>query len=197
MKLTNISCGVIIVGALASSFMVTEHFHKSVQKSPQITQVVEQPSPKELRLRNATQTEQKVLNFLVNIGITDRNAVATVLGNIKQESKFDTRVCEGGKRTGYRGCRRGGFGLIQWTTVGRYNGLGKYASSKGADPNNLQTQLEYMSTERPWKRAVGSFKTPGKSIDSYMNSAHVWLGWGVHGERTNYAYDYADRLYWA
>ena len=68
--------------------------------------------------------------------------------------------------------------------------------SRNADPNDLQIQLEYMLTERPWKRAFGSFKTPGKSIDSYMRSAHIWLGWGVHGERTNYAYDYADRLYW-
>ena len=30
--------------------------------------------------------------------ITDRNALATILGNIKQESNFTANVCEGGAR---------------------------------------------------------------------------------------------------
>ena len=201
MKLPNIKTGTVVVGALASFFMITEHMAvRSYEPSPAKQQVVEEPQqepqPRTLRLQGASPTEQEVLEFITEIGITDKNAVATILGNIKQESKFETRICEGGKRTGYSGCHRGGFGLIQWTTPGRYSGLGKFARSRNADPNDLQIQLEYMLTERPWKRAFGSFKTPGKSIDSYMRSAHVWLGWGVHGERTNYAYDYADRLYW-
>lgn len=199
MKLPNIKTGTVVVGALASFFMVTEYMAvRSFKPTPAKQQVVEEPQqePRTLRLEGATPAEQEVLEFITEIGITDKNAVATILGNIKQESKFDTRVCEGGKRTGYSRCYRGGFGLIQWTTPGRYTGLGKYADSRNADPNDLQIQLEYMLTERPWKRAFGSFKTPGKSIESYMKSAHIWLGWGVHGERTNYAYDYADRLYW-
>lgn len=200
MKLLNIKTGTAVVGAVASFFMITEHLAvRSFESTPAKEQVVEQepqPQPQTLRLQGASLTEQEVLEFITEIGITDTNAVATILGNIKQESKFDTRVCEGGKRTGYSECHKGGFGLIQWTTPGRYTGLGKYASSRNGDPNNLQIQLEYMLTERPWKRAYGSFKTPGKSIESYMKDAYVWLGWGVHGERTNYAYDYADRLYW-
>ena len=77
--------------------------------------------------KNFTTTETAVLIFLQKRGITDKAALATILGNIKQESKFDTRVCEGGVRTGYHGCHRGGFGLIQWTTAGRYRGLGIFA----------------------------------------------------------------------
>jgi|TARA_R100000455_G_C6272571_1_gene129457 hypothetical protein len=198
MKVPNIKTSVAIVGALASFVVVTDYISIKFQKPPVTLQSTElpPPTPKELKLRKATETEQVVLDFIVDVGITDKNAVATVLGNIKQESRFDTYVCEGGKRTGYRGCHKGGFGLIQWTTFGRYNGLGKYARSRNADPNNLQIQLEYMLTERPWKRAVETFKTPGKTIDSYMDAAHIWLGWGVHGARTNYAHDYADRLYW-
>jgi hypothetical protein len=27
-----------------------------------------------------------------------------------------------------------------------------------------------------------------------MNYAYDWIGWGYHGARTSYAYDYASRL---
>ena len=37
-------------------------------------------------------------------------------------------------------------------------------------------------------------KMPGKSIDRYMDYAYNWIGWGHHGARTSYAYDYASRL---
>ena len=37
-------------------------------------------------------------------------------------------------------------------------------------------------------------KTPGKSIDRYMNYAYNWIGWGIHGARTSYAYEYANRF---
>ena len=57
-----------------------------------------------------TPREEAVLKFLQERGITDRAALATILGNIKQESRFDTIVCEGGRRTGYHNCYSGGFG---------------------------------------------------------------------------------------
>ena len=101
---------------------------RSYKPSPAKQQIIEEPQqepqPRTLRLQGASPTEQEVLEFITEIGITDKNA-ATILGNIKQESKFETHICEGGKRTGYSGCHRGGFGLIQWTTPGRYKGLGK------------------------------------------------------------------------
>ena len=37
-------------------------------------------------------------------------------------------------------------------------------------------------------------KTPGKSIDRYMNYAYNWIGWGINGARTSYAYEYANRF---
>jgi hypothetical protein len=37
-------------------------------------------------------------------------------------------------------------------------------------------------------------KTPGKSINRYMDYAYSWIGWGHHGARTSYARDYASRL---
>ena len=47
--------------------------------------------------------------------ISDRNALATILGNIKSESNFHPNICEGGARVSYRDCHSGGYGLIQWT----------------------------------------------------------------------------------
>jgi len=143
---------------------------------------------------NFTETETKVLNFLQDRGITDRAALATILGNIRQESLFKTRICEGGAMTGYHNCRRGGFGLIQWTTLGRYNGLGTFARNYGGDPNELETQLRWMVNEREWLLVDHIWKTPGKSINSYMNAAYRWLGWGIHGNRTHYAQNYYNSL---
>lgn len=143
---------------------------------------------------NFTQAEARVLEFLQERGITDRAALATIMGNIKQESLFQTNICEGGARTGYHGCRRGGFGLIQWTTLGRYNGLGAFARNYGGDPNTLETQLRYMVNENQWVSNEHIWKTPGKSISSYMNAAYRWLGWGIHGHRTKFAYNYYDAL---
>ena len=102
--------------------------------APETEEVVAQPEPEGKpiwRGKNFTATETAVLLFLQEQGITDRNALSTILGNIKQESKFDTKICEGGKRTGYARCYSGGFGLIQWTTPSRYDGLGRFAKSNG------------------------------------------------------------------
>ena len=158
-----------------------------------------EPEPITLKWRGKNFTEQEtiVLDFLQERGITDRAALATILGNIKQESMFDTRICEGGARTGYAGCHRGGFGLIQWTTTGRYNGLGSFARKYGLDPNELSTQLRWMVNERQWRDNEYVWKTPGKSINQYMNAAYRWLGWGIHGARTTYANQYYQALYQA
>ena len=145
-------------------------------------------------LPGASAEEQRVLEYFQDYGITDKAALATLLGNIKQESKFNTRVCEGGKSTGYHGCHRGGFGLIQWTTPGRYAGLKRYAANNKCDIHSLECQLGYLTHEIEWRKAEHGFKRPGNSINGYMHYAKRWLGWGVHGARTTYAEQYYNRL---
>ena len=145
-------------------------------------------------LPGASAEEQKVLEYFQDYGITDKAALAVLLGNIKQESKFNTRICEGGKHTGYHHCHRGGFGLIQWTTPGRYAGLKRYALNNKCDIHSLECQLGYVTHEVEWRKVEHRFKTPGKSIGAYMLDAHRWLGWGVHGSRTTYANQYFNRL---
>lgn len=145
-------------------------------------------------LKGATPEEQKVLDYFQDYGITDRSALAVLLGNIKQESKFVTDICEGGRRTGYHGCHRGGFGLIQWTTPGRYAGLKAYANRNRCDIHSLDCQLGYLTHEIEWRKAEHGFKRPGNSINGYMHYAKRWLGWGVHGARTTYSHQYYNRL---
>ena len=139
--------------------------------------------------------EQMALDAFHARGITDKNAIAALMGNIRQESKFIPDICEGGARVPYEHCHSGGFGLIQWTTTGRYDGLGRHAKNMGLNPSTTEAQLSYLFTEREWRSVEPYMKTPGKTIEWYMKHAYKWLGWGVHGARTDYAYNYARMLY--
>jgi hypothetical protein len=156
--------------------------------------VPEKPKVKRLVCKGCNTNESRTLEFLQKRGITDKNALATIMGNIRQESTFTPNVCEGGARVSYHQCRRGGFGLIQFTNAPRFYGLGKFAARIGGDPSTLDTQLQYMLHEGDWKMIENQMKTPGKSIDDYMRLARKWIRWGHHGARTDYAYNYANRF---
>jgi hypothetical protein len=151
--------------------------------------------PKELRLicKGCNEHENATLAYFQDRGIKDRNALATIMGNIRQESTFIPNICEGGSRTSWRNCD-GGYGLIQWTSANRYYGLGDFARKFGGSPSSLHTQLRYLTNEVQWKEIEDRMKIPGKSINRYMDYAYSWIGWGHHGARTSYAYDYASRL---
>jgi hypothetical protein len=160
-----------------------------------ILEVAPTPMPKEKRLicKGCNEHENATLAYFQDRGIRDRNALATILGNIKQESMFVPNICEGGSRTSWHSCY-GGYGLIQWTSANRYYGLGDFAKKYGGSPSELHTQLRYLTTEVQWQRIEDRMKTPGKSIDRYMNYAYSWIGWGIHGARTSYAHQYASKL---
>jgi hypothetical protein len=153
----------------------------------------EKPKEKRLICKGCNEYESTALAFFQERGIKDRNALATIMGNIRQESTFIPNICEGGSRTSWSNCG-GGYGLIQWTSANRYYGLGDFAKKYGGSPSSLHTQLRYLTTEVQWQRIEDRMKIPGKSIDRYMDYAYSWIGWGHHGSRTSYAYDYASRL---
>jgi hypothetical protein len=145
--------------------------------------------------KNLSRNEQIVLEFLQEErGIRDKVALAVIMANIQQESKFEPNICEGGARVPYDRCYHGGYGLIQWTSANRYRGLGQFARRYGGDPSDLRTQLRYMVNEVQWKRAEKVFKQEGLSIHQYMNAAYRWLGWGVEGPRVQYSYRYINQL---
>ena len=144
------------------------------------------------KLEGASVQEQMALRAFQDRGITDRLALATLMGNIKHESQFKPDICEGGARVPYEQCHTGGFGLIQWTTLNRYRGLGEFCRKYNCNPSTTEGQLRYMFNEVQWQNVEQVFKTPGQSIEWYTSKgAYPWLGWGIHGYRTDYAYDYA------
>ena len=173
-----------------SPFSVIKEFETKTTTKEVVTK---KPKEKKLICKGCSNIEQDALDYFQDIGIKDRNALATIMGNIKQESTFQSSVCEGGSITSYHNCGRG-YGLIQWTSANRYYGLGDFAKKYGGSPSSLQTQLRYLTNEVQWQRIEEKMKTPGKSINRYMDYAYSWIGWGHHGARTSYARDYASRL---
>jgi len=144
-----------------------------------------------------TPQEQYVLDQLQDKTlIRDKNALATIMGNIKQESRFVPNICEGGARVNYDQCHRGGYGLIQWTTAGRYRNLGLFCKKYGCDPSSLEGQTRYMINENIFQTQLPSFEGRGWTVSQYMRPAYNWLGWGVKGARQQYAYDYTKKLVW-
>ena len=126
--------------------------------------------------------------------ITDRNALATIMGNIKQESKFYPDICEGGARVSYNDCHRGGYGLIQWTSTQRYLGLSYFANKYECDPSTLECQTRYMINEPIFQKVLPQFEGSGQTVSYYMKPAYYWLGWGIKGNREIYAYDYTKKM---
>ena len=144
---------------------------------------------------DCTPEEQYVLEELQeHTRITDRNALATIMGNIKQESNFTSNICEGGARVSYVDCKVGGYGLIQWTSVGRYKGLGNFCAKYGCDPSTLQGQTRYMINEPIFQRYLPMFEGGGQTVRQYMVPSYYWLGWGIKGNRETYAYEYTKKL---
>ncbi len=140
--------------------------------------------------------EAKVVAYLQtpSVNITDKNAIATILGNIRQESNFIANICEGGARVSYHDCHRGGYGIIQWTSINRYNNLGKFGIRYACDPSTFDCQLRYMVNESVFQRQLPYFQAGGQSITHYMAPAYRWLGWGIKGNREVYAWDYLNKL---
>ena len=153
---------------------------------------------KDWKCPGCTPNEKYVLAQLqAKTNITDRNALATIMGNIKSESNFVPNICEGGARVSYHNCLRGGYGLIQWTSIGRYKGLGSFCKRYGCDPSSLEGQTRYMINEPIFQKYLPEFEGGGQPVHQYMVAAYYWLGWGIKGYRQQYAYQYVKKLVWA
>jgi len=146
---------------------------------------------------SCNKNEQYVLAQLQErTNISDRNALATIMGNIKSESGFRPNVCEGGAIVPYQQCRRGGYGLIQWTTQARYSGLGKFCKKYECNPSSLEGQTRYMINEVHFQKVLPEFEGHGQPVHQYMVAAYYWLGWGIKGHREHYSYNYTKKLVW-
>ena len=165
-----------------------------IEAPPAVELAVDQYGPT-WKCPSCNENEKYILEQLQSkTKISDRNALATILGNIKQESNFIANVCEGGARVSYSECRRGGYGIIQWTSLGRYLNLGKFAKKYGYDPSTIEGQTAYMINESVFQRYLPEFEGGGQTVSQYMVPAYYWLGWGIKGNRELYAYDYVKKM---
>ena len=193
MTITTLAGAVGIGSAIALTAAVNTP--APVSSPPPVVSIeVEEYEPR-WTLPTGNPAEQYVLEQLQeHTNITDPNALAAILGNIKQESNFRANICEGGARVSYRDCRSGGYGLVQWTSINRYNNLGKFCENYGCDPSSLEGQTRYMINESTFQRVLPEFEGRGFTVSQYMVPSYYWLGWGIKGKREVYAWDYSKKL---
>tara|TARA_R100000734_G_C3286579_1_gene79178 strand:- start:161 stop:808 length:648 start_codon:yes stop_codon:yes gene_type:complete len=185
----------ITILATASSTYASTKIENEVDK-PTPIEVVEYVKPK-WDCPDCNSNERYVLDKLQEYTkISDRNALATLMGNIKSESNFHADICEGGARVPYNQCHSGGYGLIQWTTISRYNGLGSFCDKYECDPSSLEGQVRYMVNENQFQKVLPEFEGGGQTVRQYMVPSFYWLGWGIKGYREQYAYEYSKKLVW-
>ena len=83
---------------------------------------------------NGGTIQEMVWNALVSAGFSEYST-AGVMGNINGESGFDPAIIEAGNGIGY--------GLCQWS-YGRRTNYEAYAASKGKEPSDVNTQIEFL-----------------------------------------------------
>ena len=192
MKIMNL----FFIGVVTTGTFFSFLFKEPNQKiDPPVEIAVQEYKSPSWKCPDCTPEEKYILQELQEkTKIADRNALATILGNIKQESKFIANICEGGARVPYDRCRRGGYGIIQWTSENRYLGLGNFAKKYGCDPSEFKCQTRYMINEPVFQKYLPMFEGSGESISQYMVPAYYWLGWGIKGNRETYSYNYYQKL---
>lgn len=79
---------------------------------------------------------ERIFNYFLSQGLT-REQAAGIAGNAMAESSGDPTIVS---RSGYRG-------IFQWDRANRWPRLEEFASSRGLDPNLLETQLEFAYDE--------------------------------------------------
>lgn len=86
-------------------------------------------------------TKKAVWSYLVNDLEMNREGAAGVMGNIEQESRFDTNAYNPDDVDG-----NPSGGLVQWH-AGRFNNLKNYAAGIGKDWTDVQSQVGYLGQE--------------------------------------------------
>ena len=189
---------VFILGASSISKSAPKQKENTITPEENAVSIPEDPIKPSWKCPECTPNEKVVLAALQeHTKISDRNALATIMGNIQQESKFISNICEGGARVTYENCLRGGYGLIQWTSINRYRGLGNFAVKYDCNPSELDCQVRWMINEPIFQRVLPQFEGGGQTVSYYMRPAYYWLGWGIKGNREIYAYDYTKKMVWA
>lgn len=128
---------------------------------------------------------EKTWNFLIGKGLTAEQT-AGIMGNLKHEGHFEPRLVEYGwlnsrgeesvagqpsslddvipPNRNSKG--QPGYGIVQWTSPGRKDGLQALSDEKGIPPSDLGLQLEFL-----WKELNESYKS--STLDPIMATDDV------------------------
>jgi len=114
---------------------------------------------------------EQVYNFLISKGLKNFQA-AGFMGNLQAESGFNPRRVQGtttpaGDKDTMALDGKTGYGLVQWTSLGRQQALHDAAVKASTIDGDMTTQLNYMWTE------VNSSGYKSNSLDPLMRSTTV------------------------
>ena len=130
---------------------------------------------------------QIVYNFYKAKGLNN-NQIAGIMGNIQQESEFDTTATNDSS---------GAYGLFQWLGS-RKTELQKYAKQKGTDVSDIMTQLEFSwnemnSTESKTLSMLNENKySSARTIAKLFEQTYERSGGSEITKRQDYASSWVD-----
>lgn len=110
--------------------------------------------------------KDKIWNYLLKAGFTEEQA-AGIMGNIQQESYFDTKATNK---------RSGAYGLCQWLGD-RKKRLKSFADKNNKSMSNLNVQLDFMMAElngREKKAKSHLNKVKQRNENGVKKAAYVW-----------------------
>jgi surface antigen len=116
----------------------------------------------------------QIMNYFVGQGLTAPQA-AGITGNIQSESAgtFNPRIVQGGSFADSP-TPNVGYGLVQWTTAGRQQGLKDFAAKEGLPVSSMKLQLDYI-----WQELNTGYKdstlTPLQNADSAQQAAVIFM----------------------
>ncbi len=88
-----------------------------------------------------------IWDSLIKNGFTEI-ATAGIMGNLMAESHFNPRIVEGGSEADNITCDgTTGYGIAQWTSIDRQEGLAALASAKGHPSGDLMVQIDWLIQE--------------------------------------------------
>jgi hypothetical protein len=105
---------------------------------------------------------ERIYNFFISKGFQPIHA-AGIMGNMKAESGLNPKRVQNtqtpeGDRDNITVDGRTGYGLVQWTSRGRQQGLADLAASRSAISGDLSVQLDYIMIELEGAYRKGSYE---------------------------------------
>lgn len=139
---------------------------------------------------------EMIWNFLKAEGFTDEGA-AGILGNLEQESNCNPAKAEGVyDRDVYEIPPTGGYGICQWTTKDRVDGLIRMAAQMGKPVYDMSVQLAFMRQEASDPNSIFYCWDEMKKSTSIESATALWqtaferAGQPEMSSRLQYAQDF-------